>query len=335
MSGKKDLTRAELARQRRARRAAEELSKTVKRAVKPVVAPAARRPVAPQPSVRQPLFVQTRRQRRFQAALGLPQIHLQRETLRAHQPDRKWRAVSLILSVVFGLALLLGLTLPYFNIPSVTVLGNSLLTREEISEATGALGRSIFTVQTEEVELRLRLAYPELLSAKAEIYLPNHLYVTVQERQPAILWEQDGAYTWVDANGVAFRPRGVVEGLIPVTGLSSPPPGPSDSPLTPPAFMQKTLADSILALAPQVPAGTAMTYHKDYGLGWQDPRGWKVFFGTEPRHMALKLRVYESLVASLQGRGVQPTFINIAYPQAPYYRAAADAEYKPATGNGY
>jgi len=34
----------------------------------------------------------------------------------------------------------------------------------------------------------------------------------------------------------------------------------------------------------------------------------------------LKMRVYESLVASLTQRGIQPAMINVTYPTAPYYR---------------
>ena len=92
------------------------------------------------------------------------------------------------------------------------MLGNNRLTREEIEAVTGVIGQSIFTVQPDEVATRLRMNYPELLSAQVNVYLPNHVYVTVTERQPVILWQQDGGYTWIDATGVAFRPRGVGDG---------------------------------------------------------------------------------------------------------------------------
>ncbi len=71
------------------------------------------------------------------------------------------------------------LSLPYFRVPSATVLGNNRLTREEIEAVMGVLGQSIFTVQPDEVETRLRMNYPELLSAQVNVYLPNHVYVTV------------------------------------------------------------------------------------------------------------------------------------------------------------
>jgi hypothetical protein len=167
--------------------------------------------------------------------------------------------------------------------------------------------------------------YPELASAKVNVYLPNHVYVTVTERQPVILWQQDTGYTWVDPTGVAFRPHGNVDGLVSVIGLTLPPARMAllDDPFSPPPFMQKELVNAILALSPNVPAGATMIFDPGYGLGWKDGRGWQVFFGTSAKDMALKIRVYQSLVDSLASRGRIPVFISVAYPDAPFYRMAA------------
>jgi hypothetical protein len=328
---KRDLTRAEVARQRRAERARKELETAGKRATQPMVKPITSRTlVAPKPT-----FVEVEKKRRFNVALGMPEIHLRRPGLSQPSQPRKWRFTSLALVIVFGVMIFLALAHPYFNIPSITVLGNNRLTREAISDATGVLGQSIFTVQPEDVEMRLRMNYPELLSVDAGVYLPNHLYVTVVERQPVVLWQQNNAYTWIDETGVAFRPSGVVEGLIPVTGLANPPLGtpPADAPFAPPPFAQKELVDAIILLAPIVPADATMFYDATYGLGWEDSRGWKAFFGTSAHDMALKVRVYQSLTESFAERIVKPIFINVTYPEAPYYRMAAEIEYKPVSEN--
>jgi hypothetical protein len=203
------------------------------------------------------------------------------------------------------------------------VLGNNRLTREEIESVTGVIGQSIFTVQPEDVTARLRMNYPELLSAQVNVYLPNHVYITLTERQPVILWEQDGGYTWIDATGVAFRPRGFVTGLVLVRGLVTPPIGAPalDDSFAPPPYIQKELVDAILALAPAVPADSTMVFDRSFGLGWTDSRGWKSFFGTSAQDMPLKVRVYQSLVDSLVSRGKSPVFISVMYPDAPFYRA--------------
>jgi hypothetical protein len=331
MSGKQELTRSELARQRRAQRAAKELTQTSKRAIKPVV-PVSSRVAVPDLVTRKRVV----KQRSFNIALGMPEIHLHKPNITVQRLHASWRLASIFIAILFSVALYLALTLPYFHVPNATVLGNNRLTREEIEGVLGVANQSIFTVRPEEVAARLRMNYPELLSAQVNVYLPNYVYVTVTERQPVIVWQQDEGYTWIDATGVAFRPRGVVAGLVPVHGLIVPPPGtPSpDDPFSPPPFMQKELVDAILALAPTVPADSTMVFDRTFGLGWTDSRGWKSFFGTSAQDMPLKVRVYQSLVDSLTQRGVLPSFISVMYPDAPFYRAVKVEEKESLVNSG-
>lgn len=324
MSEKRQLSRAELVRQRRAQRASRELTQTAQRAVKPVTPVTTRRTVTYNMST---ATVVQKQPRRFKIALSMPHLSMPhfsmpRPTIKVKPARGSWRLASFGFMVVFGVALYLGWTLPYFHVPASTVYGNQRLSRDEINNALGTTGQSIFLVQPKEVETRLRLNYPELSSAQVDVYLPNYVFVTVTERQPVIQWQQGESYTWVDASGVAFRPRGQVTGLVPVLGLGQPPVGTasSDDPLSPPPFITKELVDAILVLAPSVPAGSTLAFDATEGLGWKDSRGWNVYFGTDARDMVLKLRVYQSLVDSLVGRGVTPTYINVAFADAPYYR---------------
>ena len=250
MSDKQELSRSEIARQRRAQRARKELEQTSKRASKPVAMVA--RVVPRDTANRAADHKRFAKQRRFGIALGLPEIYLHKPSIANQRLFASWRLASISIAVVLGVVIYLALSLPYFRVPNATVQGNNRITREEIESVTGIVGQSIFTIQPNEVETRLRMNYPELLSAQVKVYVPNHVYITVGERQPVILWQQDGGYTWIDATGVAFRPRGAVTGLIPVQGLVTPPigtPAPDD-PLAPPPYIQKELVDAILALAP-------------------------------------------------------------------------------------
>jgi hypothetical protein len=321
MSGKRELNRSELARQRRAERVTKELDQTSRRAVKPVMPVTSRVTttyVAPK----------TRRtaknSRRFNLAVGVPAAQLNRQRIQMPRLRASWRLTSSLIAVFISIAIYLVLTLPYFHVPAATVLGNNRLSPDEINAVLDVTGQSIFTVQPDELAVRLRMNYPELASAQVKVYLPNQVYVTVSERQPVVLWQQNNGYTWIDSSGVAFRPRGVVTGLVPVIGLNAPPAGnASADPLVPPPFMQKELVDAILVLSPNVPADSTMIFDPGYGLGWKDSRGWEVFFGTGKKDMPLKIRVYQSLVNSLVERGITPKFISVEYPDAPYYRMSA------------
>ena len=73
MKEKRELSRAEIARQRRAQRAANELTQTGKRATKPIIQPVTRRVT---PSVHQPAFVKVAPTRQFHIALGTPDVRL-------------------------------------------------------------------------------------------------------------------------------------------------------------------------------------------------------------------------------------------------------------------
>jgi hypothetical protein len=146
--------------------------------------------------------------------------------------------------------------------------------------------------------------------------------VQVVERKPVIRWEQGDSYTWVSEDGIAFRPHGDLPGLISVVALSAPPIEgivSADS-LTPVPFLSQEMVKSIKGLAGHVPPGVSILYDASFGLGWDDPRGWKVYFGTSGTDVELKMHVYESMVASLTERGIQPALINVTYPTAPYYR---------------
>jgi hypothetical protein len=326
MSDKRSLSRAEIVRRRRAERTTKELEITTKRALKPIVPVTSRMRVVSNSPVPKP----AKNSRRFNIALHLPEFHLSKPKFnlpqlslpRIHFYHTNWRYVSIGLVLVLGVLLYFAFTLPYFYIPAATVFGNNRLTREEINYVLDVSGESIFIVQPQELQARLLMAYPELASAEVQVYLPNHVYVTIVERQPVIFWEQkDQGYTWVDASGIAFRPRGLVTGLIPIVALNEPPAGIASDPFSPTPYVQKELVDAILALAPLVPDGAALTFDSAHGLGWDDPRGWQVVFGTSAHDMPMKMRVYQTLVNSLLARGITPEFISVKFADAPFYRA--------------
>jgi cell division protein FtsQ len=322
MSNKRELSRAELVRARRAQRSAKEMQEAAKQATKPLPH-VSTRVVTPyvQPKLK-PVKPAAKAPRRFDIAFGMPNFTLHKPTFRLPRPAVNWRTASFVMVFVFAILIYCAWTLPYFHIPQATVLGNNRLTREEINAVLGVQGQSIFLVKPEEVETRVRLNYPELASAEVKVYLPNYVYVTVTERQPVILLQQGEGFTWVDATGVAFRPRGDGGVLIPLIANSKPPAGVAalDDPFSPPPYMQKELVDAVLALAPSVPAGSTLTFDEANGLGWTDSRGWKAYFGTSAQDMPLKIQVYRSLVDSLVGRNKIPEYINVAYADAPYYR---------------
>jgi cell division protein FtsQ len=227
-----------------------------------------------------------------------------------------------------GLTLLLGLlvysmwTANTFIIQGADVSGNQRLDAAEVSSALGVTGQPIFTAIPSQVEKNLRTAFPDLAGVSVQVGFPNRIHVNLMERTPVLVWKQGDKMTWIDSNGVQFMPRGNVAGLIPIAANGDPPAietGPDQS-VYDKVFLAPAMVQAILALYPQVPAGSPMIYDPKYGMGWQDPSGWSVFFGQNTEDIPMKLKVYQAILDTITKQGVQPTLISVEYLDAPFYK---------------
>jgi hypothetical protein len=124
-------------------------------------------------------------------------------------------------------------------------------------------------------------------------------------------------------------PRGNIPGLIPIASNGNPPKVPEDPnqsiyPKNGYAYQQPfvapALVQAIVTLFPQVPAGAPMIYDPKYGMGWQDPRGWSVYFGQNTMDIPMKQKVYQAILNTITKQGIQPTLISVEYLDAPFYK---------------
>ena len=311
-------SRSETVRKRRKQQAGERLTNSAvlaTRTIAPITSRTSAMPMAPQAG--RPVA-----RRRNEAAWSMPGIEIRMPMISFSGPGAMWRFVSFGLSLLLGAGLYLAATSPAFQAAPPQVSGNQHIPAEEIASVLGIGNAPVIELIPRDLERRLRLNFPELLEARVTIGLPDQVYVELVERTPRIAWHQDGGYTWVDDTGVAFRPRGAADNLISVEAQNAPTPSGASAtdPLAPLPFLSPELVTAIKALGPHAPAGTALVYDARYGLGWSDGRGWQAFFGDQARDMALKLRVYESMVEMVGTKGISPAFISVQYPSAPYYR---------------
>ena len=244
--------------------------------------------------------------RRFNVAISLPRMRgqprpktrsLPLPSIRIHVG---WRLLSFFLVLLFGTGLYLFWTLPEFRVTAAHITGNQRIPTDEINGALGLSGYPIFLLTPDQIEQRALRNYPELAAVEVDISLPNIVTVNVTERQPVIMWQQDGGYTWIDETGTAFRPRGEAPGLIVVQALNAPPafskPMPLDSQageaapaeqepvstsedqtLEPAPFISVETVKALVALAPHVPPGTPILYDPATGLSWTE------FCTTQPQ----------------------------------------------------
>jgi cell division septal protein FtsQ len=319
MSDRREPSRAELVRLRREQEKAKRMDRVVKETTRPVTAAPRAKPNTPK---KKP--VQGTR-RRFRIAL--PAVRPNLRAVHLPRPRFGWRSVSFVLVALLGAALYAAFNLPQLRVVEAQVVGNQFLTPAEVNAVMNIAGEPIFLLSPSDLETRLRLNYPELASVRVSVSLPNLVTVNAVERKPVIRWEQFGSYTWVAEDGVAFRPRGEVVGLISVYAETAPPVGGGESivsaqgdPLNPAPFISVQMVQAVQGLAAHVPPGQSIVYDERMGFGWDDPRGWRAYFGVTAHDVALKMRVYEAMVDSLTQRGIRPALINVTYPTAPYYR---------------
>ena len=232
----------------------------------------------------------------------------------------RWASAGLTLLLV--LLLYTMATANTFKVTALELTGNQRLAIEDVSARLEITGQPIFNLIPAQIETNLRTAFPDLAGVTVQVGFPNHLRIATVERTPLLAWFEDGNTTWIDSNGIAFTPRGDVPGLIQIAA-SGTPPKPAVDPQTPvndQAFIAPDMVQAILSLYPQVPAGAPMIYDPKYGMGWQDPRGWSVYFGQNTQEIDMKKKIYQAILDTFPQKGIQPTLISVAYLDAPFYK---------------
>ena len=164
MSGKKNLSRAGLVRLRREQEHLNEIKRAVKEVTRPV--PAAKRSKQAKPK-RKP--AQNTR-RRFQIALP----HMPSTDFRSFsipRPRFGWRFVSFILVALIGTAIYYAFNLPQLRVTEAQVTGNQILTPADVNSVLNIAGQPVFLLTPSDLEIRLRLNYPELASVRVNVSL--------------------------------------------------------------------------------------------------------------------------------------------------------------------
>ena len=260
------------------------------------------------------------RHNNYDIAFSLGRADVRAPALTIPQMGPRW--ISAALTVLLGFMLYTMWTASTFTVAAAEVRGNQRLVSEEVNAMLGLAGQPIFKAFPAQIETDLRTAFPDLASVKVHVSLPNHIIVDVVERTPILIWHQAGAVTWIDANGVAFMPRGEVQGLIQVASTGTPAKVQNDTTklLFDQPFIAPEIVKAMVALSPYLPAGVSMTYDPQYGMGWQDPRGWSVYVGQSTQDIPMKLVVYQAIVDTFIRQGIQPTLISVEYLDAPFYK---------------
>jgi len=277
-----------------------------------------------------------RQRRQVYLPTGTPGSELRLPTL--PRISFSWRWLSVAIAVGMLVLLYMMLNSSTFQINTVNLSGGIRVPSEEVLATLNVSGESIIHVKPSQVEDQILATFPDIKSAKVDVALPGTLNVLIEERIPAILWlENDQALFWIDQDGYTFSVRGDANLPIRVYANTTPPYAlgyidpksivtdedtveeeENNETLVPPidpAFVQ-----TVQKLNAIKPTDTAMLYDAENGLGWTDPHGWQVYFGTRTEDIDMKLLEYSHIVKAILDRNLQPSLISMEFLHAPFYR---------------
>jgi hypothetical protein len=207
------------------------------------------------------------------------------------------------------------LSSPTFHIERPIVRGNTLLSPAQVRSIAQLDDALIFLVDPHAVVDRLA-KFPEVLSAQVQLGWPNEIEVQIEERKPVVEWNDAGRVWWLSSDGVAFIPHGFRPDLVRVE-TDQPTLTISNEPLKP--VITPELLQAASEIHAQMPEVGGFRYDRIHGLGFDDPRGWVGYFGTQG-DMTLKVRVYRALTEQLSEKMAQATLVSVEDVSAPYFR---------------
>lgn len=331
-------SRIEELRQRRAQRTTQRADTASRR----VTTPPPTRPVV----VRNTTFgtpihrqVATQRPRRtYYVATGMPGVEMRLPSIPVIRPG--WRALSAMIVLVALIGIFSLWASPFFQVDSVALEGMERLTTSDLEPVLNLRNLAIVEVDAGAVKEELMRFFPDLENVQVVVGLPNTVKVIVQERRPILAWQKEDQVMWIDASGIIFPARGTVEGLLTVFSNDNPPlaiapvesnpegetqgnasAGNSKPSLkTAPERMEPKTLQTIHKLASLLPENSVIAYDDMNGVGWKTPDGLQVYIGKDLTNFEVKYSMAEQIIAQLYQRGIYPALLNVADPNAPFYR---------------
>ncbi|MCU0512220.1 MAG: FtsQ-type POTRA domain-containing protein [Anaerolineae bacterium] len=232
----------------------------------------------------------------------------------SRQTRINWRLFSAALVLLLCLVLGIFFTADAFYVRSVAVGGVRYLTKEEVFAYADIASVHIFWVSAEQVRQNL-LRSPAIASARVTLgWPPAMVNIIVEEREPALVWEQGGTALWVDLQGRMMAQREDRPELLRVaakTDMEQVLSGDSGR-------LDEAIVFGALELQEVIVPLPLLFYDAVRGLGFRNEYGWDVWFGTGTG-MAEKYAIYQVIRDSMVARGLQAGEINIVDPDHPYY----------------
>lgn len=229
----------------------------------------------------------------------------------------RWRMTSGVLFILFAAMLVVFFTSDVFYVRAVQVQGNNFMSREEVFAYADIADYHMFWLDPETIRANILRSSSVADLSVAVGWPPNLITINLQERQPAIVWADAGNETWIDLQGRVMRARSEMPNLLHVNLAR----GNIDGPKPRAADFDADMVLGALRLQEILPVGEQLSFDPVHGLGWTNESGWQVWMGADGASvMNEKIEIYNVLAGYLNSRAIDVAELNIANPDAPFYR---------------
>jgi cell division septal protein FtsQ len=220
------------------------------------------------------------------------------------------RLFSLLLMAVAAWLLYSFNNSDIFYVNDLTIEGNNRLTAEDLLATSDLLGMNVFWINTyEAVEAIEALPYVE--SARMHCGIPARCVIQLEERSPLFVWRQGDAQVWISSDGTVLPVRGELSDSIVLDAGAG-------RALKPGDHLDQNVVLAVEELSRLKPEVKAYQYSDQFGLAFVNDHGWPVRLG-DGADIGVKLKVLNAVTDYLVNDGITPAFIDVQYPDAPFY----------------
>lgn len=223
--------------------------------------------------------------------------------------QRRVKLLSLSLLMVLILVTVYLFASYNFYVFDISVEGNEAVSSEEVLEASGVEGYSIFFIDPQKVAKAVA-SLPDVAEVEVHYRLPNRLSIKVLERQPYLIWLSGEESYYIDREGFVLSPRYQTSLSLTLKDLGGGSLRAGDR-INPQILEATNIYSSLL---PQV---KSYDYSQTYGLAFTTEDGEKVRLGIGEDAQA-KVALLYLLKEELKEKGIKAAIIDLRF-DTPYY----------------
>ncbi|MGV8983755.1 cell division protein FtsQ/DivIB [Clostridium sp.] len=140
-------------------------------------------------------------------------IQNKEKLLHERKSKRKLKRLFFLSIIMISTLVTLCFKLPYFNITTIEILGNTNASKAEINdEAKIELGSNIFYSSFTESKKQI-IENPYILNATFKKVLPNKIVINIEERVAVFYGKVNNTYYILDNKGVLLQKRSDIKGM--------------------------------------------------------------------------------------------------------------------------